>query len=195
MGPTKELALRRKKALGISIWKTSRITGNFTLRSGATSQVYFDKYLFEADPKLLTDIALEMSDLLPAGTERLIGLEMGGIPLVTAISLCKEIKAGFCRKIPKDYGTCLQVEGGVKPGEKVVVVEDVITSGGAVMGAIKALRDLGVEILGLICVVDREAGAAAKFKELGVEFWPLFTWSELDALASSESKTSEVSSD
>jgi orotate phosphoribosyltransferase len=160
----------------------SRITGTFVLRSGATSNVYFDKYRFEADPSLLDAIAAHLASLVPDGTDRLIGLEMGGIPLTTALSLKTGMRAGFCRKKPKDYGTRLQVEGGVDPGEKITIIEDVITSGGAAIDAINVLRELGVEILGLICVVDREAGGAEKFKEMGVDFYPLFTWSQLTEL-------------
>lgn len=159
-----------------------RITGTFVLRSGATSNVYFDKYRFEADPKLLADIAEGLSGLVYPGTGRLIGLEMGGIPLATALSLKTGIKVGFCRKRPKEYGTRLQIEGGVEPVEKVTIIEDVITSGGAAIDAIVALRNLGVEILGLLCVVDRESGGAEKFRELEVDFKPLFKWSELDKL-------------
>lgn len=159
-----------------------KITGSFLLRSGATSNVYFDKYRFEADPILLSDIASHLSELIHPDATRLVGLEMGGIPLVTALSLTTGIKAGFCRKKPKEYGTCLQVEGGLEAGEKVVIIEDVITSGGAAVDAINVLRGLDIEILRLICVIDRQSGGAQKFVELGVDFKPLFTWSELDEL-------------
>ena len=175
----------RRIGLAKKIVAASKITGTFVLRSGATSNVYFDKYRFEADPKLLADIAAGMSELVPDGTQRLIGLEMGGIPLATAMSLHTGQRAAFCRKKPKEYGTRLQVEGGVEKGEKVTVIEDVVTSGGAALDAIRVLRELGVDILALICVVDREAGGAEKFRELGVDFRPLFTWSELDKLTAS----------
>ncbi len=162
------------------IVKAARITGTFVLRSGATSDVYFDKYRFEAEPDLLREIATHMADLIPEGTDRLIGLEMGGIPLATALSLQTGIKAGYCRKDAKKYGTAQQVEGGVKSGETVTIIEDVITSGGAAIEAIHVLRELGININGLIGVVDRESGGTEKFKELDVEFFPLFTRTELD---------------
>lgn len=168
--------------LAEKIVDAARITGEFVLRSGAVSNVYFDKYRFESDPDLLKQIAKHQADLIPDGTERLIGLEMGGIPLVTALSLETGIKSGFCRKTAKEYGTALQVEGGVGPGEKVTIIEDVITSGGAAIEAVHALRKLGVEILGLICVVNREAGGEEKFVELKVPFQALFVRSELDAV-------------
>ncbi len=168
--------------LASRIVKASRITGEFLLRSGATSNVYFDKYRFESDPDLLKNIAMHLAELVPEGTGRLIGLEMGGIPLATALSLHTGIKAGFCRKRAKEYGTRLQLEGGITKGEKVTIIEDVITSGGAAVEAIEVLRDpeLDIEILGLISVVDREAGAVEKFKGMGIDFKPLFTWTELD---------------
>jgi orotate phosphoribosyltransferase len=160
----------------------SKISGTFVLRSGAVSNTYFDKYRFEAQPELLAAIADHLAELVPSGTGRLIGLEMGGIPLATAVSLQTGIKAGFCRKKPKEYGTRLQIEGGVEAGEKVTIIEDVITSGGAAIDAIHALRGSGIEILALLGVVDRESGGAEKFKELGVDFRPLFTWSQLNEL-------------
>jgi len=171
-----------RENLAEKIVDAARITGEFVLRSGAVSNVYFDKYRFESDPELLRQIAKHLADLIPDGTDRLIGLEMGGIPLATALSLETGIKSGFCRKEPKLYGTAQQVEGGVLPGEKVTIVEDVVTSGGAAIGAIQALRELGVEILRLICVVDRESGGALRFRELNVPFVPLFTRTDLDTL-------------
>ncbi len=169
--------------LGRRIVEVSRITGTFRLRSGATSDVYFDKYMFEAYPDLLKAIAGHLAALIPEGTERLIGLEMGGIPLATALSLHTGLKLGFCRKKAKEYGTCRQIEGGVEPGEKVTIVEDVITSGGAAIEAIHALRASDCEVRVLLCVVDREAGASDKFNGLAVDFRPLFTWSRLDSLS------------
>jgi orotate phosphoribosyltransferase len=174
--------IKTRQELGKWIVGVARITGEFKLRSGAMSDVYFDKYRFEANPDILKAIAEQMSELIPDGTERLIGLEMGGIPLVTAISMHTGIPGGFCRKKAKEYGTCLQVEGGVENGEKVTIIEDVITSGGAAIEAIKALREMDCEILGLLCVVDRESGGAEKFKEMEVNFEPLYKMSELENL-------------
>jgi orotate phosphoribosyltransferase len=169
-----------REDLGRQIVKVARITGTFLLRSGATSSVYFDKYRFEANPEILNGIAQHLAELIPDGTTRLIGLEMGGIPLATALSLQTGLKLGFCRKKPKEYGTRLQLEGGLESVEKVTIIEDVIASGGAAIDAINVLREQGHHILCLIGVVDREAGGAEKFREMGVDFRPLFTWTELD---------------
>jgi orotate phosphoribosyltransferase len=166
--------------LAKKISDAARITGEFTLRSGSKSTVYFDKYRFESDPEILAEIAQHLAELVPDGTTRLVGLEMGGIPLATAISMATGIKSGFCRKQAKKYGTCLRIEGGVEEGESVTIVEDVITSGGAAQDSIYALREQGMKILALIAVVDREAGAHEEFEKLGVEYRPLFKRSELD---------------
>ena len=184
-------AVETYESLGRRIVTASRITGEFKLRSGATSGVYFDKYRFEAEPDLLSEIAARMEPLIPDGTERLIGLEMGGIPLATALSLRSGLKLGFCRKKAKEYGTRLQVEGGVESGEKVTVVEDVITSGGAAHDAIRVLREAGCEILAILCVVDREAGAGEKFRESNVDFRPLYKWSRLEELRGAGCKDRE----
>ena len=171
-----------RQALARQIIEVAKITGTFRLRSGATSDVYFDKYRFESHPTLLAAIARHLAELVPDETERLIGLEMGGIPLATALALELGKRVGFCRKKPKEYGTCQQIEGGVEAGERVVIVEDVITSGGAAVEAVEALREAGCETVRLVCVVDREAGAADRFKALALDYRPLFTWSQLDEL-------------
>ncbi|MBL7998044.1 MAG: orotate phosphoribosyltransferase, partial [Candidatus Kapabacteria bacterium] len=94
-----------------AIYDTAHLRGEFLLRSGAISNEYFDKYLFEAQPALLRTIAEELAPLLPPGTEVLAGLEMGGIPIATALSLHTGIPAAFVRKKAKDYGTRKIAEG------------------------------------------------------------------------------------
>jgi orotate phosphoribosyltransferase len=111
------------------------LEGEFRLRSGQVSTTYFDKYRFESDPRLLKRVAAEMIPLLPQGTEVLAGLELGGVPIATAISLETGIPAAFVRKNAKGYGTCLAVEGGEVRGKRVALIEDVITTGGAVADA------------------------------------------------------------
>ena len=110
----------------------SKLTGKFLLRSGITSNTYFDKYKFESDPKLLLKIAQEMSKLIPDDTEILAGLEMGGIPIVTMLSQITHIPAAFIRKEAKEYGTCKYAEGTDLVNKKVVIIEDVVSSGGAI---------------------------------------------------------------
>src|SRR5450830_967686 len=118
-------------SLALDIRSASKLSGNFVLRSGKVSDTYFDKYRFESDPKLLKAIAEEMVHLLPADVEVLAGLEMGGIPLVTMLSNITGIPASFIRKEAKDYGTCRYAEGAALKGRNIVIVEDIVTSGGA----------------------------------------------------------------
>src|SRR5438270_13580361 len=111
----------------------SFLTGDFLLRSGRRSSFYWDKYRFESDPELLGAIATELRLLLPESFDRLAGLELGGIPLATALSLETGKPCLYVRKAAKTYGTCNLVEGGFQPGEVAVAVEDVVTSGGQVV--------------------------------------------------------------
>src|SRR5690348_3882104 len=113
------------------IYAASHLTGEFTLRSGVVSHEYFDKYLFEAEPELLRAIAEAIAPSVPAGTEVLAGLELGGIPIATMLSQITGIPARFVRKQAKTYGTCKLAEGGELAGRAVLIVEDVITSAGA----------------------------------------------------------------
>ncbi|MDE0084136.1 MAG: orotate phosphoribosyltransferase, partial [Candidatus Poribacteria bacterium] len=117
-----------KYELAKQIRAVAYLTGEFKLRSGKISNFYWDKYRFESDPLLLTAIAVEMAKLLPVECDGLAGLELGGIPLATAISLQTGIPCFYVRKEAKTYGTCNLVEGGVKEKNLLVVIEDVITT-------------------------------------------------------------------
>lgn len=117
--------------LARQIYTASNITGTFQLRSGAVSNEYFDKYRFEADPNLLSAIAHALHALIPPEVDALAGLELGGIPLVTILSQISGRPARFVRKAAKSYGTCQLAEGGDIAGYRLVLVEDVVTSGGA----------------------------------------------------------------
>jgi orotate phosphoribosyltransferase len=162
------------------IYDTAHITGDFLLRSGARSTEYFDKYLFEADPDLLKHIALALVELVPkSGVDALAGLEMGGIPLATMLSQLTGLPLLFVRKQAKAYGTCKIAEGGQVRGRKLLIVEDVVTSGGAIIDAAKALREEGAELAQVVCVIDRESGGPANLTKIGLELKPLFTMAEL----------------
>ena len=126
--------------LAARIRRCAKLNGRFVLRSGAISETYFDKYQFEADPVLLRDIAVAMAALIPVGTEVLAGLEMGGIPIVTVLSQVTGLPAAFIRKKPKEYGTCRYAEGASFEGKRFVLVEDVVSSGGAIMDAVSRLQ-------------------------------------------------------
>lgn len=158
----------------------SELEGEFTLRSGKTSNLYFDKYRFEAEPNLLSDIAKEMVKLIPENTEVLCGLEMGGIPIVTMMSHYSGLPASFIRKEPKKYGTCKYAEGTELSGKKIVLVEDVVSSGGAILDATRMLRNDGISVEVTICVIDRETGGKENLAEQQVQLVSLLRASQLD---------------
>lgn len=141
-----------------AVTAVSLLEGEFRLRSGQISSTYFDKYRFEADPALLKRITAEMIPLLPEGSEVLAGLELGGVPIATAISLATGLPAALVRKKAKDYGTCLAVEGGDVTGKHVVLIEDVITTGGAVADAARLVEGAGANVIGVVCAIWRGDG-------------------------------------
>jgi len=161
------------------IYEVSHLTAEFTLRSGAKSNEYFDKYRFEADPALLRDIAAALVPLIPAGTDALAGLELGGVPIATVVSQLTGIPAYFVRKEAKTYGTCQLAEGGAVDGRHLTVVEDVVTSGGQVITSCGDLRERGAIVEHALCVIDRESGGPQGLADIGVELRPLFTMTEL----------------
>jgi orotate phosphoribosyltransferase len=166
--------------LSSKIKKCARLTGRFTLRSGKVSDTYFDKYQFEADPILLRSIAEEMRRLVPPDIEVLAGLEMGGVPIVTMLSNATGIPAAFIRKHPKEYGTCRYAEGATLVGRRFILVEDVVTSGGAILDALGKLKADGLWPEGVICVIDRETGGRDALAAAGVTLAPLFTFSQIE---------------
>lgn len=168
-----------REELAREIYNTAHLTGTFLLRSGATSHEYFDKYLFESTPHLLAEIARHLHPMIPPGTEVLAGLEMGGIPIATALSLVSGIPAAFVRKKAKEYGTCKLAEGAAIQGKNVLVVEDVITSGGQVIISTGDLRAVGARVSTVLCVIDREAGGREKLEEAGLAILPLLSMSAI----------------
>lgn len=176
----------KRDDLGKKIYEVSHLTGEFQLRSGKTSTEYFDKYLFESNPGLLYVITEHMRDLLTDDImdfNILAGLEMGGIPLATMLSQRTGKPAVFVRKKAKEYGTKKLAEGVNVKGRKVLIVEDVVTSGGAVIKSIEELEKYGAHITGVICVIDREAGGAENLLNLKVPLKSLFTMTELKKLS------------
>jgi orotate phosphoribosyltransferase len=158
-----------------------RLTGTFTLRSGQVAGEYFDKYLFEADPALLGRVVAEMVALVPDGAELLGGLELGGVPIATRLSAETGLPALFVRKRAKEYGTCKLAEGPAVAGRRVTLIEDVITTGGAVRDATVALREEGALVDVVVCAIDRSPEGANPLADVGLEVRPVLTKAELDA--------------
>ena len=165
--------------MAAAIATVSTLTGQFTLRSGQCATEYFDKYRFESDPTLLHAIAEHLEGLLPRETDALAGLELGGVPLATALSLRTGLPTVFVRKRAKEYGTRQLAEGGAVRDQRLLVIEDVVTSGGQVVESTLALRSLGAVVTNAICVIDREAGGSAALRNVGVELRSLFVKSDL----------------
>jgi orotate phosphoribosyltransferase len=162
-----------------------RLTGEFTLRSGQVASEYFDKYLFEADPGLLSRVAAGMAPLLPQDTELLGGLELGGVPIATMLSSRTGLPALFVRKKAKAYGTCKLAEGPDVAGRRVTLIEDVITTGGAVRDATRALRDAGATVEVVVCAIDRSPEGESPLADVGIEVRPVLTKAQLDTAAAS----------
>jgi len=173
-----------KSQLAQKIYEIAYLTGEFKLRSGQISQEYFDKYRFESKPELLKEIARHLKSKIPAGTEILAGLEMGGIPIATALSLETGIPCVFVRKTAKDYGTCQFAEGlEVKEikNKQVCIIEDVITTGGQVVLSAADLRGIGAKVEHVLCVIHRGSGHEPKLEEKGFKMSALMTMAELKA--------------
>lgn len=173
-----------RTALARDLHAAAYLTGRFVLRSGQVSDRYFDKYRFEADPALLDRVATGLAGLIPDGIDVVAGLELGGVPLATAVSRLSGLPARFVRKQPKEYGTRQMAEGGPVDGLRLCVLEDVVTSGGQVVASCRALRDAGARLEHVACVVDRQAGGAHALAAEGLELRALFTLAELEQAAS-----------
>lgn len=162
------------------------LRGTFTLRSGKTSSYYLDKYLFSTRPELLKQLAPLFATRVKAmeaasGVKiaRLAGAELGGIPLVTAGSLETGLPCVFIRNKKKDYGTAKQLEGLVQPGDGVILLEDVATTGGQALEAVQSLKESGANVVGVIATIDRLEGARENIEKAGLKFDSLFTVKDL----------------
>lgn len=150
------------------------------MRSGRVADEYFDKYQFEADPVLLAEITAAMVPLIPEGTDVLAGLEMGGIAVVTALGHHAGLPCAFVRKAAKSYGTARLAEGAEVKGRRVLVVEDVVTSGGQIAISTRHLREMGAEIGHALCVIDRQEGGVGMLAADEISLHALLTREELD---------------
>ena len=178
--------LQPSSPLAKAIADAALLRGTFTLRSGRTSSYYLDKYLFSTRPELLRQLAplfaqrvARIENEKGVKVDRLAGAELGGIPLVTAAGLETGLPCIFVRNKKKDYGTAKQIEGALTKGDRVVLLEDVATSGGQALEAVASLRELGADMLAVIATIDRQEGARENVEKAGVIFDALFTKSDL----------------
>ena len=168
--------------LGAALREHAYLEGDFVLRSGRRSRYYLDKYRFETRPDLLGPlgelIAAAVGEHEPEAV-RLAGPELGAVALAAAASLESGLPFLIVRKEAKEYGTANRLEGVFEPGERVCLVEDVVTSAGAALEAVEALREAGLQVGTAICVLDREEGGAEALSKKGVRLQALYLASEL----------------
>ena len=163
--------------LRLALREHAYLEGDFVLRSGKRSSYYLDKYRFETRPDILgalgERIAAAVTEHEPEAT-RLAGPELGAVALAAAASLSSGLPFVIVRKAAKDYGTAKRLEGVYEAGECVCLVEDVVTSGGALLESVQALREAGLRVGTAICVVDREEGGADALARAAVRLRPIF---------------------
>ena len=168
--------------LGARLKQIAYLEGDFVLRSGKRSQYYLDKYRFETRPELLRPLGERIAAIVrehASDATRLAGPELGAVALAASASLASGLPFLIVRKAAKDYGTSNRIEGTYGDGECVCVVEDVVTSGGALLESVEALREAGLVVQTAVCVVDREEGGADALARHAVRLRPLFRASEL----------------
>ncbi len=171
--------IAERTALGRELVAASYLKGDFILRSGTRSNRYFDKFLFETEPALLQRLGRHLAALVPKQTQRLAAPELGAVLLGGAVSMETGLPLVLVRKEPKGYGTSKQIEGRFEAGDRVTVIEDVVTTGGDSLRSAKVLRDAGVEVIHLVVVLDRGEGGEENIRQAGIPYSPLFRISDL----------------
>jgi orotate phosphoribosyltransferase len=157
----------------------SLLRGEFTLRSGRKSNYYLDKYRFETQPDVLRELGKLFAEHIKPGVQRVAGAELGAVSLAAATSMASGLPFVIVRNQKKDYGTSKLVEGILEKGDRVMIVEDVLTTGGQVLEAAKSLQDAGATIDRIVAVIDRMEGARQNIENAGYAFDALFTTVDL----------------
>lgn len=174
------------RALARKIADAALLRGTFTLRSGRTSSYYLDKYLFSTRAEVLRDLGVLFAQRIDhiakaegKPIDRLAGAELGGIPLVTIATVQTGLPCIFVRNQKKGYGTAKQVEGVVNKNDRVILLEDVATTGGQALEAVAVLKELGADVRAIIATIDRQEGARENVEKAGLRFEALFTKTDL----------------
>jgi orotate phosphoribosyltransferase len=168
--------------LGALLVERALLEGDFVLRSGRRSSWYLDKYRFETDPEVLRALGERLADAAAEhepGATRLAGPALGAVALAASASIASGLPFIIVRGETKEYGTANRIEGPFEQGELVCLLEDVVTSGGALAEAVSALRAEGLVVRNAVCVVDREEGGSDSLARLGVRLRALFRAEEL----------------
>jgi orotate phosphoribosyltransferase len=168
--------------LGRRLLDVALLEGDFTLRSGKRSRWYLDKYRFETDPALLRALGDRLASAAAEAepdADRLGGPALGAVALAASAAMASGLPFIIIRGETKEYGTANRLEGPYEPGDVVCLVEDVVTSGGALCEAVEAVREAGLVVRHAVCVVDREEGGADALARLGVRLSSLYRAGEL----------------
>src|SRR6266550_8088247 len=155
------------------------LRGEFTLRSGRKSNYYLDKYRFETQPDVLKELGKMLAERVTPDIDRLAGPELGAVALAAAASMESGKPFVLVRNRKKDYGTSKQIEGVLNKGERVLIIEDVLTTGGQVLESVAALREMGAVVERIVAIIDRLEGARANIEGAGLKFEALFTTRDL----------------
>jgi len=168
-----------RKELIKRIKETAYLEGDFVLRSGKRSKYYLDKYLFETKPDILQALGQEFARHMTDDVTLIAGAELGGVALAAATALETGKNWIIVRNSKKDYGTSKLVEGVLNPGDVVLLVEDIATTGGQVLEAAKVITDAGATVKKIVCVIDRKQGAGENITQAGYAFESILTKDDL----------------
>jgi orotate phosphoribosyltransferase len=181
----------KRDELAGGIREAAYLEGDFVLRSGRRSSYYLDKYRFATRPELLRPLGEQLAAFVAEHEPeavRLAAPELGAVAIAAAASLASDLPFLIVRKQAKDYGTANRIEGAYEEGERICLIEDVVTSGGAALSAVEALREAGLECRTVICVVDREEGGADELARRAARLLALFRAGELAVAPKSAAK-------
>ncbi|MFF1787482.1 orotate phosphoribosyltransferase [Kitasatospora sp. NPDC058243] len=165
--------------LAVRLAETACVNASFKLANGTQLDAYFDEYRLAADPTLLRDTAAAMANLVPDDAQVLAGIELGGVPLVVALSAATGLPAVFLRRQPKRYGSHRQIEGAAIDGRRTVLVDDVVRSGGQLLHMARILRIAGAPVTDALCVLERPLGGRALLADQRVTLHSLLTEADL----------------
>ncbi|MCZ4496724.1 MAG: orotate phosphoribosyltransferase [Thermoleophilia bacterium] len=169
---------------GRRLFERALLRGTFTLRSGQTSDRYFDKYRVSCDPVLLALVADELATLVAEHApeaRRIVAPALGAVPLAAALALRTGLPFAIVRETGKEYGTANRIEGPVEPGETALLIEDVVTSGGAALDALAVAREAGLVVTHTFCVLDRDSGGREALADADAPLIALLGVDDLDA--------------
>jgi len=168
-----------REQLAKRIADVALLRGEFTLRSGRKSNFYLDKYRFETQGDILIELGKMFAEHITADVDRIAGPELGAVPLAAAASMTTGKPAIYVRNQKKEYGSNKQIEGVFNAGETIVIVEDIMTTGGQVVEAARTLEQAGLKVKKIVGVIDRLEGARENIEAAGYVFASLFTTKDL----------------